>query len=103
MAQKFIKTAVLTSPSGEKFIAFFDFDRLITDIRKARNFVTSIRLLTSVPSVVVYWAENDWRCLGDVKHKSTIEYLMGLSDDEKAKIAVRNAVLTVPTSGPDPE
>lgn len=103
MAHKFIKAGLLTSPDGEHFIAFFDFDRLIHDIQAARNFVASIRLLTSVPAIVMYWADGQWRYLGDARHDSMIKYLMDLSDDEKAGLAVRNAVLTIPTSGPNKE
>lgn len=51
----------------------------------------------------MYWSDEDWRYLGGVRHESLIKYLMGLSEDEKARLAVRNAVLTVPTSELDEE
>jgi hypothetical protein len=98
MANKFIKAALLTAPGGERFIAFFDFDRLIKDIKAAQNFIVSVKMLTSVPAVVMYWSESDWRYLGAASHDSLIKYLMGLSEQEKSRISVSNAVLTIPAS-----
>jgi|HubBroStandDraft_2_1064218.scaffolds.fasta_scaffold46171_2 hypothetical protein len=96
MSHKFIKATLLKSPDDIDFIAFFDFDDLIRDQKAAQAFFFSMRLLTSLPMVISYRVEQQWRNFSLKDHEKLVQYVHGLSDDERNQLTLSNAVLTIP-------
>jgi hypothetical protein len=91
-----LKATILKMPSGIEFIAFFDYDRLITSEDEAQSFLASMRMITQAPLTISFRIGENWFSIGTQDDCSDFIVSHLLDFENRAALLLSEPVLIVP-------
>src|SRR4030095_488757 len=100
MKRQFIKAAMLKTPEGIEFMAFFDLDGRIKSPDSALEFLHHLRLLTAFPVALSFKLDGQWRHLASDEHLT--RFMMSMDGEARASLLLYAPILTIPGSKQTP-